>query len=99
MKDLAFFGAEAERLFGEAVTHAGASGTPANSTRAFPRLRACSWRPGWPNATCHPRLFDAQSDKVFPPVREIIAGGRAISAADTYAHLYKLRAFANCDAV
>ncbi|MHB8825146.1 MAG: allophanate hydrolase-related protein, partial [Thiobacillus sp.] len=45
-------------------------------------------------------FFDAQPDKVFPPVREIIAGGRDIGAADTFAHLYKLRAFKRvCDAV
>jgi len=45
-------------------------------------------------------FFDTQSDKVFPPVREIIAGGREVSAADTFAHLYKLRAFKRvCDAV
>jgi allophanate hydrolase len=45
-------------------------------------------------------FFDAQPDKVFPPVREIIAGGRDISAADTFAHLYKLREFKRvCDAV
>jgi len=45
-------------------------------------------------------FFDAQPDKVFPPVREIIAGGRDISAADTFAHLYKLRAYKRvCDAV
>ncbi|OZA13293.1 MAG: allophanate hydrolase, partial [Hydrogenophilales bacterium 17-62-8] len=45
-------------------------------------------------------FFDAQADTVFPPVREIIAGGRAVSAADTFAHLYQLRAFKRvCDAV
>jgi allophanate hydrolase len=45
-------------------------------------------------------FFDVQSDKVFPPVREIIDGGRSISAADAFAHLYKLRAFKrSCDAV
>jgi FkbM family methyltransferase len=45
-------------------------------------------------------FFDAQPDTVFPPVREIIAGGRDIGAADTFAHLYKLRAFKRvCDAV
>jgi allophanate hydrolase len=45
-------------------------------------------------------FFDAQSDKVFPPVREIIAGGRDLSAVDTFAHLYTLRAYKRvCDAV
>jgi allophanate hydrolase len=45
-------------------------------------------------------FFDAQPEKVFPPVREIIGGGRDIGAADTFAHLYKLRAFKRvCDAV
>jgi len=45
-------------------------------------------------------FFDAHADAVFPPVREIIAGGRNISAADTFAQFYKLREYKRiCDGV
>ncbi|WP_310448341.1 allophanate hydrolase [Thiobacillus sp.] len=104
-QDLAFFGnAEAERLFDEAVARMQAlGGTPVEIDFA-PFLQTARLLYGGPwvaeRYLAIRDFFDAQADKVFPPVREIIAGGRAISAADTFAHLYTLRAFKRvCDAV
>lgn len=104
-KDLAFFGnAEAERLFGEAVQRMQAlGGTPVEVDLAsFLETARLLYGGPWvaERYLAIRDFFDAQPDKVFPPVREIIAGGRDISAADTFAHLYKLRAFKRvCDAV
>jgi allophanate hydrolase len=104
-KDLQFFGnAEAERLFGEAVQRMQAlGGTPVEIDLA-PFLETASLLYGGPwvaeRYLAIRDFFDAQPDKVFPPVREIIAGGRGVSAADTFAHLYRLRALKRtCDAV
>jgi allophanate hydrolase len=104
-KDLQFFGnAEAERLFGEALERVQAlGGTPVEVDLA-PFLETARLLYGGPwvaeRYLAIRDFFDAQSDTVFPPVREIIAGGREVSAADTFAHLYKLRAFKRvCDAV
>jgi allophanate hydrolase len=104
-KDLEFFGnAEAERLFNEAVARMQAlGGTPAEIDLA-PFLDTARLLYGGPwvaeRYLAIRDFFDAQPDKVFPPVREIIAGGRAFDAADTFAHLYKLRAAKRvCDAV
>ena len=104
-KDLEFFGnAEAESLFGEAVERMQAlGGTPVEVDLA-PFLETARLLYGGPwvaeRYLAIRDFFDAQADKVFPPVREIIAGGRDISAADTFAHLYRLRAFKRvCDAV
>ena len=104
-KDLAFFGnAEAERLFGEAVERMKAlGGTPVEVDLA-PFLETARLLYGGPwvaeRYLAIRDFFDAQPNKIFPPVREIIAGGRDISAADTFAHLYKLRAAKRvCDAV
>ncbi|HQT30445.1 MAG TPA: allophanate hydrolase [Thiobacillus sp.] len=103
--DLEFFGnAEAERLFGEAVARMQAlGGTPVGVDLA-PFLDTACLLYGGPwvaeRYLAIREFFDAQPDTVFPPVRDIIAGGRAVSAADTFAHLYKLRAFKRtCDAV
>ena len=104
-KDLEFFGnAEAERLFGEAVARVQALGGMPVEVDLAPFLDTARLLYGGPwvaeRYLAIRDFFDAQPDKVFPPVREIIAGGRAISAADTFAHLYKLRAFKRtCDAV
>jgi allophanate hydrolase len=104
-KDLEFFGnAEAERLFGEAVARMQTLGGTAVEIDLAPFLETARLLYGGPwvaeRYLAIRDFFDAQPDKVFPPVRDIIAGGRDISAADTFAHLYKLRAFKRvCDAV
>jgi len=104
-KDLQFFGnAEAERLFGEAVARMQALGGTPVAVDLAPFLETARLLYGGPwvaeRYLAIRDFFDAQPDKVFPPVREIIAGGRDISAADTFAHLYKLRALKRmCDAV
>lgn len=104
-KDLAFFGnAEAERLFGEAVARMKSlGGTPVDVDLA-PFLDTARLLYGGPwvaeRYLAIRDFFDAHSDTVFPPVRDIIAGGRDIGAADTFAHFYRLRAFKRvCDAV
>ena len=104
-KDLQFFGnAEAERLFGAAVQRMQSlGGTPVEIDLApFLDTARLLYDGPWvaERYLAIREFFDAQPDKVFPPVREIIAGGRAISAADTFAHLYRLRALKRvCDAV
>lgn len=103
--DLEFFGnADAERLFGEAVQRMKAlGGTPVEIDLA-PFLKAARLLYGGPwvaerYLAIH-EFFDAHADAIFPPVRQIIAGGRDISAADTFAHLYTLRECKRtCDAV
>ena len=104
-KHLEFFGnGEGERLFGEAVERMTALGGAPVAIDFAPFLETARLLYGGPwvaerYLAIHD-FFDAHPDKVFPPVREIIAGGRNISAADTFAHLYKLRAFKRvCDAV
>ncbi len=104
-KDLEFFGnAEAERLFGEAVERMKSLGGTPVGVDLEPFLDTARLLYGGPwvaeRYLAIRDFFDAQSDKIFPPVREIIAGGRDYSAADTFAHLYKLRAAKRvCDAV
>ena len=104
-KDLAFFGnAEAERLFGECVDRLQALGGKPVEVELAPFLETARLLYGGPwvaeRYLAIRDFFDAQPDKVFPPVREIIAGGSNISAADTFAHLYRLRALKRiCDAV
>ncbi len=104
-KDMAFFGnAEAERLFGEAVERMKWLGGTPVEVDLGPFLETARLLYGGPwvaeRYLAIRDFFDAQPDKVFPPVREIIAGGRDISAADTFAHLYRLRALKRiCDAV
>ncbi len=104
-KDLEFFGnGEAERLFAEAVQRMRALGGVAVEIDLAPFLDTARLLYDGPwvaeRYLAIQAFFDAQPDKVFPPVREIIGGGRAIGAADTFAHLYKLRALKRvCDAV
>lgn len=104
-KDIEFFGnAEAHRLFGEAVQRLQSlGGTPVEVDLA-PFLDTARLLYGGPwvaeRYLAIRDFFDAQPDAVFPPVREIIGGGRDYSAADTFAHLYRLRALKRvCDAV
>ena len=102
--DLEFFGnAEAERLFGEAVARLQAIGGIPVEIDLAPFLETARLLYGGPwvaeRYLAIRDFFDTQPDKVFPPVREIIAGGKAYSAADTFAHLYRLRALQRvCDA-
>ena len=105
VKDLEFFGnAEAKRLFGEAVERLKSiGGTPVEVDLA-PFLDTARLLYGGPwvaeRYLAIREFFDAHLEKVFPPVREIIAGGRDISAADTFSHLYKLREYKRiCDGV
>lgn len=104
-KDLEFFGnVEAERLFVEAVQRMQALGGTAVEIDLTPFLETARLLYGGPwvaeRYLAIRDFFDAQADKVFSPVREIIGGGRNISAADTFDHLYKLRAAKRmCDAV
>ncbi|MEW5892641.1 MAG: allophanate hydrolase [Pseudomonadota bacterium] len=103
-KDLEFFGnADSERLFREAVARlTSLGGTPVEVDLA-PFLETARLLYGGPwvaeRYLAIRDFFDAHADKVFPPVREIIGGGRDYSAADTFAHLYRLRALKRvCDA-
>lgn len=104
-KDLEFFGnADARRLFGEAVERMQTLGGMPVEVDLAPFLETARLLYGGPwvaeRYLAIRDFFDAQADSVFPPVREIIAGGRDISGADTFAHLYKQRAFKRtCDAV
>jgi allophanate hydrolase len=104
-KDLEFFGnTETERLFAEAVERMQTLGGTPVEVDLVPFLEAARLLYGGPwvaeRYLAIRDFFEAQSDKIFPPVREIIAGGREASAADTFAHFYRLRAFKRtCDAV
>jgi allophanate hydrolase len=104
-KDLEFFGnAEAERLFGAAVERMQTLGGTPVAVDLAPFLETARLLYGGPwvaeRYLAIREFFDAHADAVFPPVREIIAGGRNISAADTFAHFYKLRTLKRiCDAV
>ena len=104
-KDLQFFdNPDAERLFGDAVARMQAlGGTPVEIDLA-PFLKTARLLYGGPwvaeRYLAIREFFDAQPEKVFPPVRDIIAGGRGISAADTFSHLTTLREYKRvCDAV
>jgi len=104
-KDLEFFGnAEAERLFGAAVERMQALGGTPVAVDLAPFLETARLLYGGPwvaeRYLAIREFFDAHADAVFPPVREIIAGGRNISAADTFAQFYKLREYKRiCDGV
>ncbi|QLQ03049.1 MAG: allophanate hydrolase [Thiobacillus sp.] len=104
-KDLQFFGnADAERLFAESVERLKSLGGTAVEIDLDPFLDTARLLYGGPwvaeRYLAIRDFFDAQPDTIFPPVREIIAGGRDISAADTFAHLHTLRALKRtCDAV
>jgi allophanate hydrolase len=104
-KDLQFFGnADAEHLFGEAVERLKSLGGTPVDIDFTPFLETARLLYGGPwvaeRYLAIRDFFDAQADKVFPPVREIIGGGRDIGATTTFAHLYKLREYKRiCDAV
>ncbi|OYY93573.1 MAG: allophanate hydrolase [Hydrogenophilales bacterium 28-61-23] len=104
-KDLEFFGnAEAERLFAEAVARLQSLGGRPVEIDLAPFLDSARLLYG--GAWVAERylairdFFDSHADQIFPPVREIIAGGRAQTAADAFAGQYRLRALkARCDTV
>jgi allophanate hydrolase len=104
-KDLEFFGnAEAERLFGEAVARMQAIGGIPVEIDLAPFLETARLLYGGPwvaeRYLAIRDFFDAQPERVFPPVREIIAGGKAYSAADAFAGLYRLQTLKRvCEAV
>ena len=104
-KDLEFFGnPEAERLFGHAVARMESLGGTPVAVDLGPFLETARLLYGGPwvaeRYLAIRDFFDAQPENVFPPVREIIAAGRDYSAADTFAHFYKLRGAKRvCDAV
>jgi allophanate hydrolase len=104
-KDLEFFGnADAARLFGASVEKLKSlGGTPVEIDLApFLETARLLYGGAWVAERYQAirEFFDAQADQVFPPVREIIAGGKAPSAADAFAGQYRLRALkARCDTV
>jgi allophanate hydrolase len=104
-KGLEFFGnAEAARLFAESVEKLKSLGGIPVEIDLAPFLETARLLYG--GAWVAERyqairdFFDAQADQIFPPVREIIAGGKSQSAADAFAGQYRLRALkAQCDTV
>jgi allophanate hydrolase len=104
-KDLEFFGNdEAARLFGVAVERLKSlGGTPVDIDLApFLETARLLYGGAWVAERYQAirEFFDAHADEVFPPVREIIEGGRVLSAADAFAGQYALKALKRtCDAV
>ncbi len=94
---LQFFGnGEAERLFGEALARMQALGGEAREIDFAPFLEAARllYEGPWvaERYAAIRDFFDRQPDRIFPPVREIIAGASRFSAADAFAAQYRLRA-------
>lgn len=104
-KDLEFFGNhEAARLFGESVERMKRLGGKPVEIDLAPFLETARLLYGgaWVAERYQAirEFFDAHADEVFPPVREIIAGGRVQSAADAFAGQYTLKALKRiCDRV
>lgn len=104
-RDLEFFGnGEAARLFAEAVARLRSlGGTPLEiDLTPFLDTARLLYDGPWVAERYQAirAFFDARGLEIFPPVREIIAGGRALSAADAFAGEYRLRALKRvCDAV
>lgn len=95
-KDLQFFGdAEAARLFAEAVGRLQALGGRPVEVDLTPFLEVARllYEGPWVAERYQAirAFFDAHETEVVEPVRGIIAGGKAWSAADAYAGQYRLR--------
>lgn len=96
-EQLQFFGnKETERLFGEAVARLQALGGEVLEIDFAPFLETARllYEGPWvaERYAALKDFFDRQADKIFPPVREIIAGASRFSAADAFAGQYRLRA-------
>lgn len=93
---LKFFGnPETERLFGEAIGRVRTLGAEVTEIDFAPFQEAARllYEGPWVAeryAAIRP-FFDAHSDQIISPVREIIAGAQRYSAADAYYGLYRLR--------
>ncbi|SEK86764.1 allophanate hydrolase [Nitrosovibrio tenuis] len=95
-EQLQFFGnSEAERLFDEAVARTQALGGEAVEIDLDPFLEAARLLYGGPwlaeRYAAIRQFFEAYSDQVIAPVREIIAGAKGHSAADAFIAQYRLR--------
>ena len=91
-----FFGnREGERLFDEALEKCEALGGEAIEIDLDPFLEAARLLYGGPwvaeRYAAIQQFFDLHSDQVIAPVREIIAGAKAYSAADAFNGQYRLR--------
>ncbi|MFW5331968.1 allophanate hydrolase [Hydrogenophaga sp. ZJX-1] len=104
-QDLAFFGNDAAAaLFAESVERLKALGGTAVEIDLTPFLEAARllYEGPWvaERYVAIKDFIDAQPEAVFPPVRTIIEGGKAKTAADAFAASYKLKALKRvCDAV
>ena len=104
-QDLNFFGNDAAAaLFAESVERLKALGGTAVEVDLTPFLEAARllYEGPWvaERYVAIQDFIDAQPDAVFPPVRSIIEGGKAKTAADAFAASYKLKALKRvCDAV
>ena len=104
-QDLNFFGNHAAAaLFAESVERLKALGGTAVEVDLTPFLEAARllYEGPWvaERYVAIQDFIDAQPEAVFPPVRTIIEGGKAKTAADAFAASYKLKALKRvCDAV
>jgi allophanate hydrolase len=92
-----FFGnADAARLFDESIARLQALGGVAVPIDLTPFLEAARLLYNGPwvaeRYVAIKDFFDAHSEAIFPPVRDIIAGASNYSAADAFAGQYRLRA-------
>ena len=95
-EQLQFFGnTEAERLFDESVAKTRDLGGEAIEIDLDPFLEAARLLYGGPwvaeRYAAIQQFFDSHSDQIVAPVREIIAGAKAYSAADAFNGEYRLR--------
>ena len=104
-QDLNFFGNDAAvELFAQSIERLHALGGTAVEVDLTPFLEAARllYEGPWvaERYVAIKDFIDAQPEAVFPPVRAIIEGGKAKTAADAFAASYKLKALKRvCDAV
>lgn len=104
-QDLNFFGNDAAiGLFAQSIERLHALGGTAVEIDLTPFLEAARllYEGPWvaERYVAIKDFIDAQPETVFPPVRTIIEGGKAKTAADAFAASYKLKALKRvCDAV